>query len=160
MHFESEVLMTTVGFRCSNKDYTYALIEGTKEKPSITVCDTIAFPVGYSKPQSLSWFIKEIKDIIENHEINGIAIKADEGMAGRSSAYETRVEHEAMIYLACADSGIKSVLKKRKNTIAKDLGLKGKGKYLNTKLDVSVIPNYADYSDKQKDAILVGWSML
>ena len=54
---------------------------------------------------------------------------------------------------------ISSKIKKVKATIAKDLGLKGKARYLST-LDTSSIPNYSSYSEKMREAVLVGRSEL
>ena len=51
-------------------------------------------------------------------------------------------------------SGCKS---KRKVTLAKDLGLKGKARYLLT-FDTSPIPDFADLDEKMKDAVLCAWS--
>jgi hypothetical protein len=51
------------------------------------------------------------------------------------------------------------VYRKTKPTIAKDLGLKGKGKYLDT-LDCSVFPDYDNEKEKIKEAILVAWSCI
>jgi len=52
------------------------------------------------------------------------------------------------------------IFKKVKSTIAKDLGLKGRGHYLRTELDTSVIPGFAGKPDKEKEAILAAWSEL
>ena len=52
------------------------------------------------------------------------------------------------------------IFRKVKSTIAKDLGLKGRGHYLQTELDTSVIPGFGSKSEKEKDAILAGWSEL
>jgi hypothetical protein len=46
------------------------------------------------------------------------------------------------------------------STISKDLGLKGKGKYLKTKLDTSPIKDFENYAQKVQEAILVAWSCI
>ena len=145
--------------RCSNKDYTYAILRGKKDKPSVIECQTINFPKGYSRAQCLKWMLQEIEDLLNKNKILRIAIKSFEGRS-RGKTFEIRVEHEAAIYIASANCGIKKVSKKVKGTIAKDLGLKGRAKYLETTLDTSLIDNYDKLNDKEKDAILAGWSEL
>jgi hypothetical protein len=87
-----------------------------------------------------------------------VVIKRFEGLA-KGTAYEDRVEHEAAVFLACDSCGISGVFKKVKSTIAKNLGCKGRAHYLLT-LNTSLIPNYSQYTEKEQDSILAGWSEL
>ncbi|HDZ02748.1 MAG TPA: hypothetical protein ENH52_15115 [Nitrospirae bacterium] len=151
--------MAFLGIRCSNNDYCYVILEGTRVLPKIKNKANISFPRGFSRAQSLKWFLQEIEDLLKKYpSIKVISIKGSEPMASRGKSFTARVENEAMVFLAAANVGIKAIFKKTKPTIAKDLGLKGRGKYLSTQLDCSVIPNYDDESDKIKEAILVAWS--
>lgn len=151
--------MNVLGIRCSNKNYTFAIVTGTKGKPKVLECETISYPTGFAKPQSFKWLLQEIHGLIEKHNVKKIALKRFEGRF-RDKRYEERIEHEAIIYLAAANCGVKPVCKKGKSTIAKDLGLKGRGRYLSTSLDTSLIIGYSGFSDNAKEAILVGWSEL
>jgi phosphohistidine swiveling domain-containing protein len=152
--------MSYLGFRCSNKDYTYVILNGTKEQPEVLCNDTVAFPKDFSRPHELKWFLQEIEELLKKNEVNSISIKSTEVPARKGNSYDERVENEAMILLTAENFGITQVSKKVKSTIAKDLGLKGKGKYLSTKLDVSVFPNFDRETEKLKDAILVAWSSM
>jgi hypothetical protein len=69
------------------------------------------------------------------------------------------VENEAMVFLAASNRGLENVSRKIKSTIAKNLGLKGKAKYL-AQLDTSVFPTYAEESTKMQEAILAAWSSM
>ncbi len=151
--------MNVLGIRCSNTDYTYAVMSGTKQTPQVVVCSTITYPQGYSKVQSLSWLLQEIEDLIKKHSISLVSMKRFEGRT-KGNAYEDRVEHEAMVYLAGANCGLRGVFKKVNSTIAKNLGLKGRARYLAKSLNTSSIPSYCDYSEREKDAIHAGWSEL
>ena len=151
--------MNVLGIRCSNRDFAYTILNGSKSSPIIVHSDIVAYPKGYSKSQSLKWFLLEIEDLLKKHDIKRIVMKQHEGPT-RSKAYEERVEHEAMVYLADEDLGIGAVFKKRGCTIAKDLGLKGRAHYLITSLDTSSIPDYDNLPEKIKDAVLVAWSEL
>lgn len=151
--------MNVLGIRCSNKDYTFAVLSGTKNTPQLVDCNTILFPKGFAKPQSVNWMLQEIHTLLKNHKIKKIAMKKFEGQF-RGKPYEERIEHETMVYLAAVNCGIRPVCKKTSGSIAKDLGLKGRARYLSTTLDTSVISNYDRYSNKAKEAILAGWSEL
>jgi len=151
--------MNMIGLRCSNRDFTHAILTGTKVAPVLLEYTTIKFPIGYTLPQSLKWFLQELSSLYSKYSVRAIVIKADEGRM-RSKSYEKRVEHEAMVYLAAENSCIKHVFRKVSSTIAKDLGLKGRAHYLKTALDTSVISGFDDMTKKTQEAILCAWSVL
>jgi len=151
--------MNVLGIRCSNKNYTFAVLTGSKAKPNVLRSETVPYPAGFPKPQSLKWILQEICTLLEKHNVRKIAMKKFEGRF-RGKPYEERIEYEAMIYIAAANCGVKAVCKKANSTIAKDLGLKGRGRYLSTSLDTSSISGYSGFSDNAKDAILAAWSEL
>jgi len=151
--------MSILGIRCSNKDCTYVVMSGTKNKPAVDHSGASKFPINYTKPESLLWFVQEIEQLISKHKVEKIVLKAFEGRT-RGKTYEERVAYETAVYIAAAKNGLNSVFKKIKSTMAKDLGLKGRGHYLQTSLDVSIVPNYDDKSEKEQEAILAAWSEL
>lgn len=151
--------MSVLGIRCSNKDYSFAVLEGKPKKPRVLHTGCVAFPKGYSPVQQASWFLQEIEALIDQHDVRDVVIKGFEGM-NRGKTFVERVEHEAVLYLAAANKGIKGVVRKVKSTIAKDLGLKGRGRYLSTALDTTVIPGYDALPEKTREALLASWSGL
>jgi len=151
--------VSVLGIRCSNSDYTFAVMTGTKESPRLVDNKTLPYPKGFSKPESLNWLLKEIEGLIAKYSIEKIVMNRFEGNR-RVKTYEDRLEHEAMIYLAAFNQRVKSSSKKVKSSIAKDLGLKGRAHYLNTSLDTSLVKDFDHKSPKSKDAILAGWSEL
>ncbi len=150
--------MPILGVRCSNKDFAYAVLDGTKGAPQQVELKTLPFPKGFKAAQSLHWLNQEVSDLLEKHAIDKVVIKRFEGRT-RGATFETRVEHEAAVMLAAASKGMTAVFKKVKSTIAKDLGKKGRARYLAT-LDTSHFPGYADLSDKQREALQAAWSEL
>lgn len=152
-------MTATLGLRFSSKDYTYMILSGSKVLPVVVEHDTIKFPSGYSKPHRLRWVYQEIEEICEKHKPKSIGIKGDEGVATRGAAFVEKTEMEAVVFLVSYNLGIKQIDRKVKNTLAKDLGMKGKAKYLN-KLDYSCIPGFADYSKNEQEALLAAWSQL
>ena len=152
--------MRILANRCSNTDFAYAVIEGAKNSPTIVYVDIIGFPKGYDEPGLFHWFHQEIIGLIDQYQPDGVAIKAAEPMVKRSGSLEIRMRVEGIALMSAAEKGCKIACRKVKSTIAKDLGMKGKGKYLETKLETSQIANYDSYHSKEKEAILVGWSCL
>ena len=149
-----------LGIRCSNTDYSFALLKGKKHAPQLQNVKTASFPKGYTRPSSLRWFFQEIEDYFAKHAgIVECIIKGAEPMAQKGSAYSERVEHESMILLTAANSGI-NASRKVKATIAKNLGLTGRAKALVEDLDSSVLTGYDSYSAKEQEAILAAWSGL
>lgn len=151
--------MSVIGIRCSNKDFTYAVMTGSKTDPSVQHCDSIAVPKNFARSHALYWMVQEIETLIKKHDAQKVVMKGFEGRT-RGKTYAERVELEAAVYIAGGKNGMSAIFKKVKCTIAKDLGLKGRGHYLQTGLDTSVITGFSSRSDKEKEAILAGWSDL
>lgn len=152
--------MTVFGVRCSNSDYTYCLLEGTKTKPVLRDVKRTPYPDGYSECELLKWLHQEMADLFGKYACGAVGIKKAEGNVKRSNALEARLQAEAIVALAAAQAGCLSVKRKMGMTIAKDLGLKGKAKYLQTELDTSVINGFDGLADKAKDSVLAAWSCL
>lgn len=152
--------MKVMGVRCSNSYYAYCILSGSREAPVVEATNRISFPVGYNETEVLRWLYQEMQAVFGTHRVDAIGIKKAEANVVRSNALETRIKGDAIVSLAAAEAGCRAVYKKVKSTIAKDLGLKGKGKYLETKLDTSAITGFDGYSQEIKEAILVGWSCM
>lgn len=152
--------MKVLSIRCSNNDYTYCVVSGEKESPTIEHTGHVVFPAGFSDSEALRWFNQEMQGLLNSYTPDRVVIKGAEPMVKHSNSLEARIRNEAIVYLTACQAGCTSIQKKVKATIAKDLGLKGRGKYLETKLDTSVFPDYESHTPKEKDAILAGWSCL
>jgi len=152
--------MRVLGLRCSNGDYVYMLLEGSKKTPKIIEQGREVFPKGYTRAQELKWFLHEIDGLLSKYNVNIVAIKCTEPMARKGNTYVCRVENEAIIQFVAADKGINSVPKKTNRAIAKDLGLKGIARSLATDLDCSIIPGFEKMDQKFKEAVFVAWSSL
>jgi hypothetical protein len=151
--------MAILGVRCSNSDFTYVILDGSFENPKIELLENIQIPHGYKQSESLDWLYKEVCGILGRNEIEIIVIKKFEGR-NRGGAFAQRVAFEAMVMLAAEHSAKIPVFKKVKRTIAKDMGFKGRAKYLRTDLDTAAIKGFEDRNNKEKDAILAAWSEL
>lgn len=153
--------MKCIGIRCSNNDFSYAVLSGKRATPNLEMSGTIAFPKGYTRPQALRWFLQELEELSKKQHLLSIwAIKGAEGMAAKGKEFVERVENEAIVIFHAGNVGVDKAIRKVKSTIAKDLGLPGKASALKTDLDTSIIPEYYDATEKVKEAILVAWSEL
>jgi hypothetical protein len=149
-----------MGLRCSNSDYTYAIISGTLQTPVLEKCETVSFPKGYTVMQQTRWFYQDISSVIVDNQVSKIAIKGTELLAQRGNEFVDRVMFEGITYLAASDNHVEFVERRVNSTIAKKLGLKGKGSYVKTKLDHGAFANFEKLSPKKQDAINAGWSMI
>ena len=151
--------MNSLGVRCSNSDFTYAVLQGKRNKPHLVETSTVAVPAGFRQPPALDWLYQEIERLIAAHSVEIIVIKRSESRR-RNGARDIRLEFEGVVALAGHRSGRVPSFKKVSSTIAKDLGLKGYARYLKTRLDTSPLEGFNGYSSKSQEAILCAWSEL
>jgi len=152
--------MIVIGFRFSNSDYSFSILSGDRDAPVVEETNQISFPKGYNEPELLNWLFQEMTALFQRQSCDAVGIKKAEGTVKRSNSLETRIQAGAISSLAAAQAGCRVVYRKMSSTIAKDLGLKGKGKYLKTKLDTSAIQDFDGYAQKVQEAILVAWSCM
>ncbi len=152
--------MATLGLRCSNSDYAYVVMGGDTRHPVILEENLVPYPTDYPKPKLLRWFYQEIEGLLSKHSVTRVVVKGAEAMATKDKAFVERTESEAVAILAAGTKGIMRVSRKAKATIAKDLGLKGRAKYLDTNLDKSAIAGFTGKPVKTQEAILAAWSDL
>ena len=152
--------MKYLGIRLSNSDFSFAILDGSRNSPKVLRSETLLLPKNYCIADKLDWLLKELECLIKTNNIKGVVIKRTETMVKRSNNLELRIKLETMAYLAAKNCGIKNVAEKVKSTIAKDLGLKGKSKYLSTKLDTTIIKDFHKKTAKIQEAILVAWTFL
>jgi len=151
--------MSVLGVRCSNSDFVFAILSGTRSAPNLEQVGGQKFPKGFSTSHRLKWLLQEAELLVQTKDLHAVVIKGTETMASKGNAFVERVEAEAIVFLAAANKGVKPVLRKVKSTIAKNLGFKGRGHYLQS-LDTSPIPNFEGFSEKEKEAIWAAWSEL
>lgn len=152
--------MAVYGIRFSNTDFSFCILSGDRDAPVVEENRQVAFPKGYNEPELFNWLFQEMWALLRRHPCDAVAIKRAEGTVKRSNALETRIQAGAIVSLAAAQAGCNRVYSKMSSTVAKDLGLKGKGKYLKTNLNTSAIDDFDSYPAKTQEAILVAWSCL
>jgi hypothetical protein len=152
--------MIVLGIRCSSKDFSFSVVTGSQADPNLIESGTIKFPSGYNDSERIKWFYQENEGLIEKHGIKGIGIKGVEPMAMKGKIYGERMQIEGILFLLAAEKGIKYIKRKVKSTIAKDFGLKGKGKYIATLVDFSKIPGYYKKNANIQESIQVALSMI
>lgn len=149
-----------LGIRCTPSEFSYVIIEGSFKSHSLKTSNRMKYPSGYSHCELLKWFYNEIGGSIAKFEITVIGVKGTEAMQMKGKAYGNRMEIEGMIFLQAALNGLSHSMRKVNSTIAKDLGQKGKGKYLADGVDYSSIANFDTMSKNLQEAVQVALSML
>lgn len=149
-----------LGLRCSNSDYTFAILSGSLANPVCEKYGTVAFPKNYSEMQKVKWFYQEITQLINSNGISNIGIKRTELLAQRGNEFIERVMFEGIVFLVAADLGVSFIESRVNSTIAKHLGLKGRASYVKTKLNHSHFTGFDKLTPKIQDAIHVGWSVI
>ncbi len=117
-------------------------------------------PKGYGRQQCLKWLYAEIDDLLRQYPVKALVVKGTEGIAPRGTAFVSRVEHEAIVFLVGALHDVRNANRKVKSTLAKDLGLKGRARYLKTDVDGSLVPGMEIMSEPLQEAVLAAWSEL
>lgn len=151
--------MNILGIRTTTSEFSYVVIIGNQRSHKLKEANKIKFPTGYKHCERLKWFYQEIGNLIKTHQINAIGVKGTEPMAMKGKSYGERMELEGMVFLQASLNGIKHTDRKVNSTMAKDLGMKGKGKYLAGGFDYSEIVGFSDMSTHLKEAVQVALSM-
>jgi hypothetical protein len=150
--------MKIIGLRFSNKEYAYAVVEGSRTHPVLLASSIVRCPKNFKACEIARWTKHELDELFGQHEPNYVALKAFEGRS-KGAAYEERVRLEGIAHLCASELGLKDIGRKRNPTIAKDLGLKGRARYLKT-LDTSPFAGFETLEDHVAEAALVAWSSL
>jgi hypothetical protein len=148
----------TIGLRFTNKGFAFAVLEGARRAPNLIASSEVDCPKGFKACETAKWVKHELDAIFAKYKPNYVCIKAFEGRS-KGSIYEERVRLEGVAHYCASQLGLKDLARKRKATIAKDLGLKGRARYLAT-LDTSPIAHFNDFGSLVQEAILVAWSDL
>jgi hypothetical protein len=148
----------TVGLRFSNKGFAFAVIEGTRTGPTLVKSSFVQCPKAFKACEIAKWAKHELDSIFNKYKPNFVCIKSFEGRS-KGNAYEERVRLEGIAHFCAGELGLRDIARKRKSTIAKDLGLKGRARYLST-FDTSAIPTFDELDALVQEAALVAWSDL
>lgn len=152
--------MKSIGIRCTLTDFSFSIVEGKLDYFDLVTTGRIKYPNGYKHIELLKWFYQEIGELLKKYDVKAIGVKGTEAMAMKGKSFGDRMELEGMIFLQASELGIKYAIRKVNATIAKDIGLKGKAKYLATGFDYSAITEYDSMSKNLQEATQAALSML
>lgn len=147
-----------IGFRCSNLDYTYAVVSKNAEAFKLVETKTVGFPKNFCRVEALRWFYLEIEQLLKRIEPSGVMLKRAEMAAAKSKSFVERVENEGVILLVSGMLNSKYVRGKVKATLLKDLGYKGRGRYFQNAVNDAEWISGDDISEKMVEAALVARS--
>jgi hypothetical protein len=66
-----------LGIRCSNADYSLALLKGKKGAPQVVDIKSASFPKGYTRANTLRWLYQEVEDYISKQIAYGDALTSN-----------------------------------------------------------------------------------
>ncbi|MDR6546568.1 hypothetical protein J2810_002627 [Chryseobacterium rhizosphaerae] len=70
--------MKSIGFRCWKDKFSYVILEGTQESPSIISENHLTLPKGSNRAEQLAWFRKEILELMDTNNIDIAIFKETE----------------------------------------------------------------------------------
>ncbi len=149
--------MVSLGIRFSTRALAFAVLDGPKTSPGVIDCQKVQYPTHFAHVPLLDWVYMEIETICQKHNVSTVVIKKYEGQT-KGNSYEERVHCEGVALLAAHRCSKIPGFVKAKSTLAKDV--KGKAKYLKTKLPTNLVPNFSKYSEMEQEAIICSWSTL
>lgn len=152
--------MTSLGLRFTNKEYTYAVMNGKFDTAAILSKESFQFPRNYSRPKALVWLYKELTSLITTKNVSHIRIKGMEPLAAKNGlAAIHRLENEALVYLIAGQLGIDNIERVVDATVASKLRLTGAGKRSQSYRCCEEM--FGDgMDDKTKDAVLAVWAKM
>ncbi len=147
-----------IGLRFTNKGFAFAVLEGTRANPTLVESSMRQCPKAFKACEIAKWVKYELDSIFSKFKPDFICIKSFEGRS-KGAAYEERVRLEGIAHYCASELGLRDLARKRKSTMAKDLGLKGRAHYLST-FDTSSIDTFHDLDLLVQESVLVAWSDL
>ena len=100
--------MKVIGIRAEPSGFTWAVVEGTRERPIFVGADTASAPVSYAEPAALQWFRSRVLTLVKTYEAQAIAIRLPESFnrKGNTEADRRRSRLEGVIMEAGASNGL------------------------------------------------------
>lgn len=62
--------MISIGFKCWGDRFTYVVLEGTQDAPKILGYAHIKAPAKSQRPEQLSWFRKEVHEVLLKYNVD------------------------------------------------------------------------------------------
>lgn len=70
--------MKSIGFRCWKDKFSYVVLEGDQENPTLITQNCLTLPKSMSRPEQLVWFRKEIVELMDTNNFDVAIFKATE----------------------------------------------------------------------------------
>lgn len=152
--------MRIIGIRANPNEITYSIVEKTEHQISIILADKLIIPKSLYVPEQLKYVRNTIIDIIFQNFVTIAGIRVSESNA-KSPSIE-RINFEAIIQELFASSSIEKYFIGQISTISSKLSFPRENfkKYISNELEYDKVTNWKNYSDKEKESILVALSAL
>ena len=70
--------MKSIGFRCWKDKFSYVIVEGSQDTPTRLAFNHLKLPNSMTRPEQLSWFRREVIEIMDTNDLEIAIFKATE----------------------------------------------------------------------------------
>ena len=154
-------MATALGFRATDKEVFWAVVEGTVQQPILRATDKLVFPVSFDFYDSLPWCRERVRQLVDAYTPSVAAVRKPEGQARiEDESSRSRLRVEGVLLEALRSKNVPVELCMLAN-IAKLMSL-GNAKDAKEQLsrhDCRGL-DWKGYGPNSKEAILVGACVL
>lgn len=111
--------MSVIGFRCFPDAFSFVVLGGTQQNPSIVAHGQILFPKDFSWGEKMNWLRKQIIELLGNYDISSSSLKVIEP-ASRQKSIE-RIQTEGVVLEACYSTLNRECTPRIKSQIRRDI---------------------------------------
>lgn len=122
-----------IAFRCWGGKFTYVILRGDQNDPEIVDSKHLKIPPGFSRPEELEWFRKEVHEVLTKFSITSGLFKAIEPISRTKDM--SRGEMEGVLQLSALMHPKKILLIRRIKSQLNKHTASRKAKYLDELLD-------------------------
>lgn len=100
--------MKAIGIRAEPSGFTWAVVEGTRERPILVAVDTASAPDSYEEPDSLKWSRARLATLVKQYDATAVALRLPEshGRHGYTEADGRRSRLEGVLMELGAANGL------------------------------------------------------
>jgi hypothetical protein len=100
--------MNVIGIRAEPSGFTWAVVQGTRDRPILVGVDTASAPTSYEEPDALKWHRARLATLVTQYQATAIAIRLPEsfGRQGNTESDRRRSRLEGVIMELGAANGM------------------------------------------------------
>lgn len=158
VHCKINSMETCLGVRVEPSRIHWAVVEGSRQLPTLLAADDATAPVQWEEAKALSWYRDRVLHIIGQYHPDTVAVRYEEPKArsaGNATKRRARIEG---VVLEAADSKALRIMTGALVTISSNLNTKSAKNYLKQE-DFRGL-DWSKQNDYRREAIMVAVSAL